>query len=220
MPAALPRSSAAATLPILFVGIGGAGSNIVERMAATPGPGERFACINSCAESLARRKLEQKLHIEVSAPPGDWLAAGELQPELLFHARETIAAHHGLAAMAQRDQIERLFAGIGTVVLIAGLAGATGGGMILEIAAIARQAGFIPAVVGMMPFEFEGTTRNRYAAEKARRIKTSYGKRVQLVEAETMIHSLPKESSLGAVLQVLDEHAIRSARELIDSWVA
>lgn len=66
------------------------------------------------------------------------------------------------AALRNIDVLNAAVNGAGTVILVAGLGGATGGGVLPIIARAARNAGAVAIAAVVMPFDFEGS-RNRTA---------------------------------------------------------
>ena len=136
---------------IKVVGVGGAGSNAVSRMAACKIQGVELAVINCDAQDLQKAKAGQKLRIGRNLTKG--LGAG-MNPEV-----------GKLAAEENKEEITQLLRGADMVFVTAGLGGGTGTGAAPVVAEIAKSLGALVVGVVTLPFSFEGSYRNQLAKE-------------------------------------------------------
>ena len=134
---------------IKVVGIGGGGSNAVNRMVDAGLKGVEFVAVNTDAQALLMCDADLKLHIGAQATRG--LGAGA-NPEVGKHA-----------AMESRDEIKEALKGADMVFVTAGEGGGTGTGGAPIVAEIARELGALTVGVVTRPFSFEGRRRAEQA---------------------------------------------------------
>lgn len=130
---------------IKVIGVGGGGSNAVNRMIEAGVQGVEFIAVNTDAQALNRSKAPIKLQIGEKLTRG--LGAGA-KPEIGKKAAEE-----------SREQIENVLRGADMIFVTAGMGGGTGTGAAPEIAAIARELGALTVGVVTKPFSFEGRKR-------------------------------------------------------------
>ncbi len=135
---------------IKVVGVGGGGSNAVNRMIASGVQGVEFVTVNTDAQALLNSDAETKVHIGTDLTKG--LGAGA-KPEVGRSAAEE-----------SRDQIKAALEGADMVFVTAGEGGGTGTGAAPVVADIARNdVGALTVGVVTKPFTFEGAVRRRNA---------------------------------------------------------
>ena len=134
---------------IKVVGIGGGGSNAVNRMVDAGLKGVEFVVVNTDAQALLMCDADAKLHIGATATRG--LGAGA-NPEV---GQE--------AARESRDEIKETLKGADMVFVTAGEGGGTGTGGAPVVAEIARELGALTVGVVTRPFSFEGRRRAEQA---------------------------------------------------------
>ncbi len=134
---------------IKVVGIGGGGSNAVNRMVDAGLKGVEFIAVNTDAQALLMCDSDAKLHIGAQVTRG--LGAGA-NPEV---GRE--------AAVESRDEIKEALKGADMVFVTAGEGGGTGTGGAPVVAEVARDVGALTVGVVTRPFSFEGRKRAEQA---------------------------------------------------------
>jgi len=139
------------TIAIKVVGVGGAGSNAVDRLKMENLERLQMAVINTDNQALSSSPVQDKVLIGTSVTRG--LGAGG-DPEL---GRE--------AAEADREKIAAVVKGCDLVFLVAGMGGGTGSGSMPIVAEIASEAGALVIAFVTMPFSFEGGRRVKQAEE-------------------------------------------------------
>jgi cell division protein FtsZ len=136
---------------IKVVGVGGGGSNAVNRMIDHGVRGVEFIAVNTDAQALTGCDADVKIHIGGTITRG--LGAGA-EPRI---GRE--------AAEESREELKEAVRGADMVFVTAGEGGGTGTGAAPVIAQIAREQGALTVGVVTKPFAFEGRQRTRRADE-------------------------------------------------------
>ena len=137
---------------IKVVGVGGGGTNAVNRMIEEGIRGVEFVAVNTDAQALAISDADIKVHIGTVITKG--LGAGA-NPEVGKEAAED-----------SRDEIKAALAGADMVFITAGEGGGTGTGAAPVVADIAKNdVGALTVGVVTKPFSFEGRRRYGSAAD-------------------------------------------------------
>jgi cell division protein FtsZ len=142
---------------IKVIGIGGAGSNAVNRMIQEGVMGVHFVALNTDAQALAQSLAPTKIQLGDNVTRG--LGAGG-NPEV-----------GRAAALESEEIIDGLLDGVDMVFVTGGMGGGTGTGAAPVVAEIARRKGVLTVGVVTKPFLFEGPRRKRQAEEGAARLK-------------------------------------------------
>ncbi len=182
---------------IKVVGVGGGGTNAVNRMVDAGLKGVEFIAVNTDAQALQMCDADIKLQIGAQLTRG--LGAGA-DPDTGYGA-----------ANESRDEIKEGLKGADMVFVTAGEGGGTGTGAAPVIAEIAKhEIGALTVGVVTRPFLFEGSQRSRQAGEGIERL----GEQV-----DTLI-VIPNEKLLGIVerrTSILD--AFRAADDVLRQGV-
>ena len=133
------------TAVLKVIGVGGGGGNAVERMVADQLAGVEFIAANTDAQALLNLKAPNTMQLGQAATKG--LGAGA-DPEV-----------GRLAAMEDREEIQRALDGADMVFITAGMGGGTGTGAAPVVAQIAKGLDILTVAVVTKPFEFENRTR-------------------------------------------------------------
>jgi cell division protein FtsZ len=137
---------------IKVVGVGGGGTNAVNRMIEEGIRGVEFVAVNTDAQALAISDADIKVHIGEDITRG--LGAGA-NPEVGAEAAED-----------SHDEIKQALAGADMVFITAGEGGGTGTGAAPVVADIAKNdVGALTVGVVTKPFTFEGRPRTKRAEE-------------------------------------------------------
>jgi cell division protein FtsZ len=180
------------TIGLKVVGIGGAGSNAVDRLKMENLDRLQLAVINTDRQALASSPVQEKIMIGMGVTRG--LGAGG-DPEL---GRE--------AAEADREKIAGVVKGCDLVFLVTGMGGGTGSGAAPVVAEVASESGALVIAFVTLPFSFEGGRRLKQAEEGLRALR-------QVCDA---VIPLPNDVLLqesGEQETVLDSFA------LADAWI-
>ncbi|CAN5403557.1 cell division protein FtsZ [soil metagenome] len=137
------------TAVIKVIGVGGGGSNAVNRMMETGITGVEFIVMNTDVQVLDTSPAPTKVQLGGASTRG--LGAGG-NPEV-----------GKLAAEESRQEIRKVLEGADMVFITAGMGGGTGTGAAAVIAELAREIGALTVAVVTRPFGFEGPRRSRLA---------------------------------------------------------
>src|SRR5687767_13635498 len=142
---------------IKVVGVGGGGTNAVNRMVDAGLKGVEFIAVNTDAQALQMTDADIKLQIGGQLTRG--LGAGA-NPDM------------GMAAANEsRDEIKEALKGADMVFVTAGEGGGTGTGGAPVVARIAKSIGALTIGVVTKPFGFEGKRRQTQAEQGVARLK-------------------------------------------------
>lgn len=188
----------------MVMGLGGAGCNLVNRLAERPPVGVDLILANTDAQALlSSRKGPKVIFLGEGATRG--LGAG---------------ADHQLgrkAAEQSQSRLEELFAGVDMVFLTAGMGGGTGTGAAPIAARAARNAGALVVAVVTLPFEFEGHRRVRVAREGVALLQDQVDTLLVLPNQKLLAmesNNCPLDESFNIVDQVLCD-AVRGMTEIV-----
>src|SRR5450432_109772 len=144
-------------LAIKIIGIGGAGSNALDRIVLDGMEHVDLIAANTDVQSLASSVATRKVQLGRAVTRG--LGAGG-DPELGFNA-----AHESA------DEIRETLEGARMVFICAGLGGGTGSGAAPCVAQMARESGALVVAFATLPFAFEGKRRCNQASEALRQLQ-------------------------------------------------
>ncbi len=136
---------------IKVIGVGGGGSNAVNRMIDARLEGVEFLVANTDLQALKLSQASVKIQIGAKLTKG--LGAGA-DPEL---GRK--------AALEDTDKLIEMLEGADMVFVTAGLGGGTGTGAAPIVASLANELGALTVAVVTTPFAFEGKRRTRQAEQ-------------------------------------------------------
>ncbi|NLC58095.1 MAG: cell division protein FtsZ [Armatimonadetes bacterium] len=134
---------------IKVIGVGGGGTNAVNRMIEMDVQGVDFVVLNTDAQALAISKAEHRLQIGTSLTRG--LGTGG-NPEKGQHAAEE-----------SKQDIMKVLDRADMVFITAGMGGGTGTGAAPVVAELCKEMGALTVGVVTRPFENEGPRRARIA---------------------------------------------------------
>jgi cell division protein FtsZ len=160
---------------IKVIGVGGGGSNAVNRMIASGLQNVNFIAVNTDMQALQLSKAESKLALGSKLTGG--LGAGGV-PEV-----------GAKAAIEDKEELQKLISGADMVFITAGMGGGTGTGAAPVIAGVAREMGILTVAVVTRPFDFEGRRKAQLAEEGIQKLRN---------EVDTLI-TIPNQHLLKIV---------------------
>jgi cell division protein FtsZ len=172
------------------VGIGGGGTNAVNRMVDAGLKGVEFIAVNTDAQALLMTDADVKLHIGARATRG--LGAGA-NPEV---GRE--------AATESRDEIKESLKGADMVFVTAGEGGGTGTGGAPIIAEIARELGALTVGVVTRPFTFEGRKRGEQAQSGISALRDKVDTLI-IIPNDRLLQVVEKRTSVMEAFRMADD---------------
>lgn len=179
-------------IAIKLVGVGGAGSNAVDRLKMENLERLQLAVINTDYQALASSPVQDKVLVGMSVTRG--LGAGG-DPDL---GRE--------AAEADREKIATVVKDCDLVFLVTGMGGGTGSGASPVVAEIAAETGALVIAFVTMPFSFEGGRRLKQAEEGLRALR-------QVCDA---VIPLPNDVLLQ---EAMDNESVLDSFARADEWI-
>jgi len=175
---------------IKVVGIGGGGTNAVNRMVDAGLKGVEFIAVNTDAQALLMTDADVKLHIGARATRG--LGAGA-NPEV---------GHE--AATESRDEIKESLKGADMVFVTAGEGGGTGTGGAPIIAEIARELGALTVGVVTRPFTFEGRKRGEQAQSGISTLREKVDTLI-IIPNDRLLQVVEKRTSVMEAFRMADD---------------
>jgi cell division protein FtsZ len=183
---------------IRVIGLGGGGSNAVDRMVQVGVAGVDFIAANTDVQALQRSDSRNLIHLGPRVTRG--LGAGanpEVGARAVYESRAAIedACHN----------TELLF-------ITAGMGGGTGSGAAPAVARIARNAGTIVVGVVTMPFAFEGPRRRANAEAAIANLRPEVDTLVVVYNDQLLSMLDPKHARMDLAFRIADE-CLRQAVE-------
>ena len=166
---------------IEVIGVGGGGSNAINRMIDSDLEGVSFRVLNTDAQALLQSSAERRVQLGQNLTRG--LGAGG-NPSIGQKAAEE-----------SREELQQSLEGSDLVFIAAGMGGGTGTGAAPVVAEVAKQSGALTIGIVTKPFSFEGKRRMRQAEEGIARLAEN---------VDTLIvipNDRLKEVSAGASIQ-------------------
>jgi len=175
---------------IKVLGVGGGGTNAVNRMIEANLKGVEFIAVNTDAQALLMSDADYKVHIGNDLTKG--LGAGA-NPEIGFQAAEE-----------SREEIKEALKGADMVFITAGKGGGTGTGAAPVIAEIAKELGALTVGVVTRPFGFEGRRRSMQAEEGIKKLKEKVDTLITIPN-DRLLQVAEKKTSILDAFRVADD---------------
>jgi cell division protein FtsZ len=175
---------------IRVIGVGGGGSNAVNRMIRAEMMGVEFIACNTDAQALLQSDAPHKIRI------GDKMTRG-----LGAGGDATIGQR---AAEEDSEKIAQALVDSDMVFITAGLGGGTGSGAAPIVAQIAKDAGALTIGVVTKPFGFEGAKRRLVAEKSAEELKSQVDTLITIPN-DRLKDVVQKNTSMVDAFRVVDD---------------
>ncbi|MBI4265511.1 MAG: cell division protein FtsZ [Acidobacteria bacterium] len=188
---------------IKVIGVGGGGSNAVNRMVAVGLGGVEFIVANTDVQALEQNAAGVKLPIGQKLTKG--LGAG---------ADPNIGRQ---AALEDTDTILQALSGADMIFITTGLGGGTGTGAAPVIASLAGELGALTVAVVTRPFKFEGRKRAMHAEAGLEALRECVDT-VITIPNERLLTIIDRQTSLTDAFSMADDvlrQAIQGISDLI-----
>ena len=188
---------------IKVVGVGGGGSNAVNRMIEEGIQGVEFVAINTDAQALMLSKAPTRVRIGNKLTRG--LGAGG-DPEIGRKSAEESA-----------EDLYNAMKGADMVFITAGLGGGTGTGAAPIVAQIGREVGALTIGVVTRPFTFEGNRRMQACEAGMTKLK-EHSDTLIVIPNDRLLQIMDKRASLNDSFRMADDvlrQGIQGISELI-----
>ncbi|HEY2125379.1 MAG TPA: cell division protein FtsZ, partial [Chthoniobacterales bacterium] len=188
-------------IPIKVVGIGGAGSNALDRIVLDGMEKAALIAVNTDVQSLSGSVAAHKVQLGRSVTRG--LGTGG-DPELGYQA-----------ALESADEIRQALVDARMIFICTGLGGGTGSGAAPAVAQLAREAGSLVIVFATLPFSFEGKRRAAQAQESLHRLN-ELANAVICFDNDRMGDMVAPKAGIHQAFAVADVMISQSVRSIVN----
>ena len=178
------------TATIKVIGVGGGGTNAVNRMVDSGIRGVEFVAVNTDRQALLLSKAASKIQIGEKITRG--LGAG---------ANPDIGAQ---AAEESKAEITEALRGADMVFVTAGMGGGTGTGAAPIVAACAKEMGILTIGVVTKPFTFEGKKRLSQAERGIESLKSKVDTLV-VIPNDKLLQVIDRKTSIVEAFKMADD---------------
>ncbi len=175
---------------IKVLGIGGSGTNTVNRMTELGIKGVELISINTDSQALHNNSADRKVHIGKGVTKG--LGSG-MNPELGRQAAEETV-----------EELEEVISNADMIFITCGLGGGTGSGASPVVAEIAKNKGILTVAVVTKPFTFEGSKRKEVAENAYDNLKDKVDAIIS-IHNDRILQIIDKKTSLIEAFKTVDE---------------
>ena len=175
---------------IKVVGVGGGGSNAVNRMIRAGLQGVQFVALNTDAQALSLSEASDKIQLGEKLTKG--LGAGS-DPEIGKRSAEE-----------SKEQIRSVLEGADMVFITAGMGGGTGTGAAPIVAEIAKEVSALTVGVVTKPFSFEGR-RRQSQAEKGIEVMKSKVDTLITIPNDRLLQVVEKRTTIVEAFRIADD---------------
>jgi cell division protein FtsZ len=175
---------------IKVVGVGGGGTNAVNRMVDAGLTGVEFIAVNTDAQALMMCDADVKIHIGSAATRG--LGAG------------ADPAVGQAAAQESRDELKEALKGADMVFVTAGEGGGTGTGGAPIVAELAKELQALTVGVVTKPFAFEGRRRSQQAELGIENLRDQVDTLI-VIENDRLLQVVEKKTSVVEAFRMADD---------------
>jgi len=175
---------------IKVIGVGGGGSNAVNRMIRAEMMGVEFISVNTDAQALLQSDAPHKIRIGDKMTRG--LGAG---------------ADPGVGQRAAEEDSEKIYEALkdaDMIFITAGMGGGTGSGAATVIAEIAKDLGSLTVAVVTKPFSFEGMRRKLVAEQYTETLKDKVDTLITIPN-DRLREVVDKKTSIVDAFRVVDD---------------
>ena len=175
---------------IKVVGVGGGGTNAVNRMVESGLSGVEFIAVNTDAQALLMTDADVKIHIGSKATRG--LGAGADPAVGLAAAQET------------RDELKEALKGADMIFVTAGEGGGTGTGAAPVVAELGRELEALTVGVVTRPFGFEGRRRAEQAEVGIQSLRDRVDTLI-VIENDRLLQVVDKKTPVTEAFRIADD---------------
>lgn len=175
---------------IKVIGVGGGGSNAVNRMIDSGLKGIEFIAINTDKQALLSSKAEYKIQIGEKLTKG--LGAGA-NPEIGKKAAEE-----------SKEEVYNYLQGADMIFVTAGMGGGTGTGAAPIIAEMAKEMGVLTVGIATKPFTFEGKRRMLHAEQGIQELRKSVDTLVTIPN-DRLLQVIEKKTTMLDAFKIADD---------------
>jgi cell division protein FtsZ len=175
---------------IRVVGVGGAGSNAVNRMIRAELLGVEFIAVNTDAQALVKSHAPTRIRI------GDAISRG------LGAGGDSVVGER--AAQEDLENLRTALDGSDLVFVTAGMGGGTGSGAAPVVAKVAKDLGALTIGIITKPFDFEGKRRAAVANAAAEELR-KYVDTLIVIPNERLLNVVSRQTSMEDSFRIADD---------------
>lgn len=175
---------------IKVIGVGGGGSNAVNRMIKSNLKGVEFIAVNTDAQALYYSEAATKINIGKATTRG--LGAGA-NPDVGKQAAEE-----------SKEELRSIIEGADMVFVTCGLGGGTGTGAAPVIAELAKEMGILTVAVVTKPFTFEGHRRRSQAEDGLENLRGKVDTLITIPN-DRLLALIDKKTPINEAFSVVDD---------------
>ena len=177
---------------IKVVGVGGAGSNAVNRMIELGVDTAEFVAVNTDKQALMLSLCDDVNRIQIGAGITKGLGAG---------ADPAVGEQ---SAEESKKSLEEVVKGVDLLFIAAGMGGGTGTGAAPIVAKTAKDAGCVTVAVVTRPFHFEGKKRETNAKKGISNL-AKYVDTIIIIPNDRLLEALPPDTPFVDALKYADD---------------
>lgn len=186
---------------ISIIGVGGGGTNSVERMLDANIPMVKYATLNTDDGGFLCSRAQTKLQIGRRQTNGRGAGGNPEKGKL--------------SAEENAIEIEQLLSDCDMVFVTAGMGGGTGTGAAPVVAKIAQKLGILTVAVVTQPFAFEGSRRMRQAQEGIKNLE-AYADALIVIPNENLKHVADTRITLYNAFAIADDVLMQTVKNLVE----
>eukprot|EP00891_Asterochloris_glomerata_P002619 jgi/Astpho2/2619/e_gw1.00049.20.1_t len=183
------------------IGVGGGGSNAVNRMRELSGV--QFYVVNTDVQALQTSPISASHKLQIGEKLTRGLGAG---------GNPSIGQR---AANESKTAIEQALAGTDMVFVTAGMGGGTGSGAAPVVAATAKAMGILTVGIVTTPFRFEGRLRSNQAAEAIEALRDSVDTLI-VIPNDKLLQAVEADMPIDQAFRVADDVLRQGVRGISD----
>lgn len=189
------------SVKIKVVGVGGGGSNVVNRMIEKGIDSVQFISINTDNGAVQNSKANTVLQIGMKTTKG--LGAGADVEKGKLSAEEDFL------------KIEKALAGCDMVFVAAGMGGGTGTGAAPVVADIAKRMGILTVAVVTKPFSFEGKKRMDRAIHGIGQLEKAVDSMI-VIPNDNLKKVVPEKITISNAFSMVDDVLVQTVENIIE----
>ena len=186
----MAQNNVSPVVKIKVIGVGGGGSNAVDRMIDAGVSGVEFIAVNTDKQALQISKADYRIQIGAKLTRG-WGAGAD--PEIGYQAAEE-----------NFEELNQAVSDADLVFITAGMGGGTGTGAAPMIAGLTREKEILTIAVVTKPFNFEGRRRMENAEKGLKALREVVDSLV-IIPNEKLFKLVPKGTSIVETFRYADD---------------
>lgn len=194
-------SSSEEIAKICVIGVGGGGSNTVNRMISAGVKGVDYVAINTDMQALKSSKADRKIQIGKQLTSG--LGAG---------ADPSVGQK---AAEENREELTNLIKNYNMCFITAGMGGGTGTGAAPVVAKISKELGVLTVGVVTKPFTTEGRMRTKHADNGINILKDQVDTLV-VIPNDKLLNIISRDTSVLQAFSMVDDVLMQGIQGITD----